>query len=242
MGRRKVRRGDYIVLGPTDGLVASRRDRTAAVLRGLRQAQARLRAADVYRGEGVDAQPPSELRDALLAAARRSRDRARRRRPAALRLPDRGRVVTAPAVPQRAAATPERRIDPRPAARQRPARAAGAWPASLRRLGIDTVRDLLFHLPRRYDDFSQPMTLRELREQPPEGPVSADGRGRRPARRAGLPAARPAHGRAAARRDRRRRGDLVRPALHRAAAGSRADRRAVGQGRAARLAAAFPEP
>src|SRR5687768_16581756 len=43
----------------------------------------------------------------------------------------------------------------------------------LRRLGIESVRDLLFHLPRRYDDFSRPMTLRALREAPPEGPVSA---------------------------------------------------------------------
>ena len=45
--------------------------------------------------------------------------------------------------------------------------------SKLHRLHIDTVRDLLFHLPRRYDDFSRPMTLRELRERPPEGPVSA---------------------------------------------------------------------
>ena len=44
---------------------------------------------------------------------------------------------------------------------------------NLGRLGIGTVRDLLFHLPRRYDDFSHPMTLRELRDKPPEGPVSA---------------------------------------------------------------------
>jgi ATP-dependent DNA helicase RecG len=43
----------------------------------------------------------------------------------------------------------------------------------LERLGIRTVGDLLFHLPRRYDDFSRPMTLRQLREQPVDGPVSA---------------------------------------------------------------------
>ena len=41
------------------------------------------------------------------------------------------------------------------------------------RLGLHTVRDLLFHLPRRHDDFSRPMTLRELREHAVEGPVSA---------------------------------------------------------------------
>jgi ATP-dependent DNA helicase RecG len=40
-------------------------------------------------------------------------------------------------------------------------------------LGIGTVRDLLFHLPRKYNDFSHQLTLRELREQPPGGPASA---------------------------------------------------------------------
>jgi ATP-dependent DNA helicase RecG len=44
----------------------------------------------------------------------------------------------------------------------------------LARLGIYRVRDLLFHLPRRYDDFSRPVSLRDLRDHPPEGPVSAE--------------------------------------------------------------------
>ena len=44
---------------------------------------------------------------------------------------------------------------------------------NLHRLGLATVRDLLFHFPRRYDDFTRPRTLRQLRESPPEGPVSA---------------------------------------------------------------------
>ena len=43
----------------------------------------------------------------------------------------------------------------------------------LAKLGISTLGQLLFHLPRRYEDFSRPMTLRALRERPPEGPVSA---------------------------------------------------------------------
>jgi ATP-dependent DNA helicase RecG len=43
----------------------------------------------------------------------------------------------------------------------------------LRRLGVDSVRDLLFHLPRRYDDFTRPASLRSLREAPVDGPVSA---------------------------------------------------------------------
>ncbi|MGH2408224.1 MAG: ATP-dependent DNA helicase RecG [Candidatus Limnocylindrales bacterium] len=49
-------------------------------------------------------------------------------------------------------------------------------PAMARRLahmGLATVRDLLFHLPRRYDDFSRPVTLGWLREVDPDGPVSA---------------------------------------------------------------------
>ena len=44
---------------------------------------------------------------------------------------------------------------------------------NLGRLDIRTVRDLLFHLPRRYHDFSRPRTLRQLRQSPPEGPISA---------------------------------------------------------------------
>ncbi|MGZ6271710.1 MAG: hypothetical protein ACXWPJ_06555, partial [Candidatus Limnocylindrales bacterium] len=43
----------------------------------------------------------------------------------------------------------------------------------LRRLGLHTVRDLLFHVPRRYDDFSRPRSLRSLREAPPVEPVSS---------------------------------------------------------------------
>ena len=44
---------------------------------------------------------------------------------------------------------------------------------NLGRIGIRTVRDLVFHFPRKYNDFSHTLTLRELRQQPPEGPVSA---------------------------------------------------------------------
>src|SRR4051812_11418596 len=44
---------------------------------------------------------------------------------------------------------------------------------NLRRMGIETVRDLVFHFPRRYNDFTRSMTLRQLGDKPPEGPVSA---------------------------------------------------------------------
>lgn len=43
----------------------------------------------------------------------------------------------------------------------------------LARLDLRTVRDLLFHFPRRYDDFTRPFTLAQLRQGAPEGPVSA---------------------------------------------------------------------
>ena len=43
----------------------------------------------------------------------------------------------------------------------------------LGRLGIETVGDLLFHLPRRYDDFRTPMPLRRLAHETPIEPVSA---------------------------------------------------------------------
>jgi ATP-dependent DNA helicase RecG len=43
----------------------------------------------------------------------------------------------------------------------------------LARLDLRTVRDLLFHFPRRYDDFSRPFTLGQLRQGAPEGPVSS---------------------------------------------------------------------
>ena len=43
----------------------------------------------------------------------------------------------------------------------------------LRRLGLETVRDLVFHFPRRYHDFSHILTLAELRREAPNGPVSA---------------------------------------------------------------------
>jgi ATP-dependent DNA helicase RecG len=43
----------------------------------------------------------------------------------------------------------------------------------LRRIGIFTVRDLLFYLPRRYDDLRRPVPLRDLASVPPDEPVSA---------------------------------------------------------------------
>ena len=79
--------------------------------------------------------------------------------------------MSAPAVSRRAPdTTPESLLD-QPLTKTR--LVAPGMARNLRRMGIATVRDLVFHFPRRYNDFSRPMTLRELREMPPEGPVSA---------------------------------------------------------------------
>ena len=50
---------------------------------------------------------------------------------------------------------------------------APAQARRLARMGLHEVRDLLFHLPRRYDDFTHPRSLRSLREDPPAEPVSS---------------------------------------------------------------------
>ncbi|HXR27193.1 MAG TPA: ATP-dependent DNA helicase RecG [Candidatus Baltobacteraceae bacterium] len=50
---------------------------------------------------------------------------------------------------------------------------APAQARRLARLGLQRTRDLLFHLPRRYDDFTHPRSLRSLREDPPQVPVSS---------------------------------------------------------------------
>ena len=118
------------------------------------------------------------------------------------------------------------------------ARSGLAAGATLRRAGIKldfyTVRDLLFHLPRRYDD------LREMRRlgRPRlgagrHGRVGPGARRRRPGR-AGLPGAHPAHDRPARGRHRQHRRDLVRSPLHRAPAGGRRGGRGVRQGQAFR--------
>jgi ATP-dependent DNA helicase RecG len=79
--------------------------------------------------------------------------------------------MSAPAVSRRAPdSTPERLLDQ---TLSQSHIVAPSTAKNLRRMGIATVRDLVFHFPRKYNDFSRSMTLKELREKPPEGPVSA---------------------------------------------------------------------
>lgn len=65
IGRHKVRHGDYMVLGPDDGLVATDANRTAAILAGVRRLQPGYELMTVYRGLDVDHRAAEELREAL---------------------------------------------------------------------------------------------------------------------------------------------------------------------------------
>jgi len=79
--------------------------------------------------------------------------------------------VSAPAVSRRGTVAPPERLLDQTLTQSRIV--APSMARALGRIDIDTVRDLVFHFPRRYNDFSRSMTLRQLREKPPDGPVSA---------------------------------------------------------------------
>ena len=65
MGRRKVRRGQFIVLGPADGLVAADDDRTRAIVDGAHRLRAGFELLTLYRGRDVDHGAAEDLRAAL---------------------------------------------------------------------------------------------------------------------------------------------------------------------------------
>ncbi len=79
--------------------------------------------------------------------------------------------MSPPAVPTRATDTPPQRLLDQTLTQSHIV--APAMARHLRRMQIETVRDLVFHFPRQYHDFSRSMTLAQLRERPIEGPVSA---------------------------------------------------------------------
>lgn len=62
---RRVRRGSYIVLGPSDGIVAADSDRATAVRAGLDTLRAGYELITLYRGRDVDRAAAQELRDEL---------------------------------------------------------------------------------------------------------------------------------------------------------------------------------
>jgi dihydroxyacetone kinase-like predicted kinase len=65
MGRHKIQRGDYLVLGPNDGLVASHADRTSAVRSAVRSLGNGYELLTLYRGRDVDQATGEELRQVL---------------------------------------------------------------------------------------------------------------------------------------------------------------------------------
>lgn len=65
MGRHRVHRGDFIVLGPSEGLMASARERTAAVLAAVGKLKGGYELLTLYRGKGVDGVAADELLTAL---------------------------------------------------------------------------------------------------------------------------------------------------------------------------------
>jgi DAK2 domain fusion protein YloV len=67
IGRHRVRHGEYIVLGPNDGLLATDRDRTAAVRGALRKLKPGYELLTIYRGRDVDQVAADDLRATLAA-------------------------------------------------------------------------------------------------------------------------------------------------------------------------------
>ena len=65
IGRRKVQRGNYIVLGANDGLVAADTDRTTAIRSGIGLLKQGYELLTLYRGRDVDHAAGQRLRDHL---------------------------------------------------------------------------------------------------------------------------------------------------------------------------------
>jgi len=68
MGRRRVKHGDYIVLGPNEGLVASDHDVIAAVIAAVGTLKPGFELVTLYRGRAVDQAAGVRMRDALADA------------------------------------------------------------------------------------------------------------------------------------------------------------------------------
>ena len=65
IGRRKVRRGQHIVLDPDDGLLAANGDRADALAAGLAKLNPGFELLTLYYGEDVDRAKAEELADGL---------------------------------------------------------------------------------------------------------------------------------------------------------------------------------
>ena len=67
IGRHRVHRDEFMVLGPDDGLTAVNAERTAAVLVAIRKLRPGFELLTIYRGEGVNFAAAEKLREALVA-------------------------------------------------------------------------------------------------------------------------------------------------------------------------------
>jgi DAK2 domain fusion protein YloV len=65
IGRRRVKKGDYIVLGPSDGLVAADTDRMAAMRSGIKTLDHGYELLTLYRGQDVNHAAAQSVRDLL---------------------------------------------------------------------------------------------------------------------------------------------------------------------------------
>jgi len=65
IGRRRVRKGEYIVLGPNDGLVAADTDRMAAMQRGIKTLNHGYELLTLYRGLDVTDAAAQGVRELL---------------------------------------------------------------------------------------------------------------------------------------------------------------------------------
>ena len=164
IGGRKVKRGQTIALDPDDGLVAvEAATATRRCWRPSRRSRPGFELLTLFYGDGADLAEAEAMARRIGAIAHRRGGRGPPRRPAVLPLPDRRRVGVAKAT------SPAPRRRPTRSSCSRPRWHSPAWPPapSLRRAGIRlgfyTVRDLLFHLPRRYDDLREMRKLGDLR-------------------------------------------------------------------------------
>ncbi len=165
IGGRKVKRGQTIALDPDDGLVAVAGDRDKAVLSAVEALRPGFELVTLFYGDGADLAEAEGVAKRIGDVTPGRRGRGPARRSALLPIPHRGRVAPCPG-PSSPWPGPPPRVPPPPTdpveLLSTPLARSGLSAAALLRragirLGIYDVRDLLFHLPRRYDD------LRELR-------------------------------------------------------------------------------
>ena len=174
IGGRKVKRGQTIALDPDDGLVAVNNDREKCVLAAMAALTPGYELVTLFYGDGADLAEAEAMAQSDRHGRAGHRGRGAARRAALLPVPHRGRVARGQ---ERPADEPPARHPTDPVELLRRRSSGPGWPRARNAAGRDpprtstTVRDLLFHLPRRYDD------LREM--QPAPRPVHRAGRDRR---------------------------------------------------------------